>query len=164
MKGTASVVSTNSLGSNLFLCQRTSGFQAFGRAYPGIVDEVKIWNTALTQSQIRDRMCRKITSTDSLFNNLVAYYNFDESTGNTAFDGSVNANNGTLTNSPTRVTSGAAIGNASSHNYSGASSAASLTHPTRGDAVTASLTSGAATGVQVYCVTENPNTKYTAYL
>ena len=130
-----------------------------GRNWNGQMDEFRFWNTPLTQSQIRDRMCRKITNSDSLFDNLVAYYNFDESIADTAFDGSAVGNNGTLTNSPTKVTSGAAIGNASRHNYNGSTSAASLTHPTRGDAVTTSLTNGAADGVQVYCVTENPNTK-----
>ncbi|MBS1665311.1 MAG: LamG domain-containing protein, partial [Bacteroidetes bacterium] len=38
------------------------------------IDEVRIWNTALTQSQIRDRMCSKIGSSDALYANLVAYY------------------------------------------------------------------------------------------
>jgi len=147
--------SISSAGTNTLIGRQYGGLAEFPNA---LLDEVRIWNTALTQSQIRDRMCRKITSSDSLFNNLVAYYNFDESNGTTVFDGSLNANNGTLTNSPTRLTSGAAIGNASSHNYSGGSSATTLTNLTRGDAVTASLTSGAASGIQVYCVTENPNT------
>lgn len=136
-----------------------------GKQYGGItefpdasLDEVRIWNTALTQSQIRDRMCRKITNADALYSNLVGYYNFDESTGNTAFDGTANGNNGTLTNNPTRVTSGAHIGNTSAHNYAGATSNINLAHPTRGDDLTATLTAGTADGVQVYCVTDVPNT------
>jgi hypothetical protein len=125
--------------------------------WKGEMDEVRIWSTPLSQTQIRDRMCRKITSGDALFSNLMAYYNFDETSGNTAFDGTANGNNGTLANSPTRLTSGAAIGNTSAHNYGGAVSSVNLSHPTRNDDVTATLTSGSADGVQVYCVTEAPN-------
>ena len=125
--------------------------------FNGTVDEVRIWNTALTQTQIRDRMCRKITSSDALYNNLVAYYNFDESTGTTAFDATLNANNGTLTNAPTRVTSGAAVGNASSHDYVNAIKTTSLTHPT-GESFTVTSSAGNPDGIQVYRVDEQPNT------
>jgi hypothetical protein len=132
-------------------------FVAGGGFYSGSLDEIRLWNTALTQAQIRDRMCKKITSTDALYSNLVAYYNFDESTGTTAFDGTVNANNGTLTNTPARVTSGAAIGNASSHDYINATKTVSLTH-TSGENLTVSSTSGLPAGIQVYMVDEKPNT------
>jgi Concanavalin A-like lectin/glucanases superfamily/Secretion system C-terminal sorting domain len=123
----------------------------------GQIDEVRIWNVGMTQSQIRDRICHKITSSDALYPNLVAYYNFDESTGTTAFDGTVNANNGTLANSPTRITSGAAIGNASSHDYVNATKTTSLTHPT-GESFTVTSSSGNPDGVQIYRVDEQPNT------
>lgn len=122
----------------------------------GQIDEVRIWNVGMTQTQIRDRMCKKITSSDALYSNLVAYYNFDESAGTTAFDGTVNANNGTLTNTPTRVTSGAAIGNASSHDYVNAIKTVSLTHPT-GENFTVTSTSGSPAGIQVYMVNEKPS-------
>ena len=125
--------------------------------FNGLIDEVRIWNTSLTQSQIRDRMCQKITSSDALYSNLVAYYNFDESTGTTAFDGTINANNGTLVNTPTRITSGAAIGNASSHDYVNATKTVSLTHAT-GENLNVTSTSGSPAGIQVYLVNGKPNT------
>ncbi len=134
-----------------------SPFLAGGGFFSGSLDEIKMWNIALTQSQIRDRMCHKITTSDPLYNNLVAYYNFDESSGATIFDGTVNANNGTLTNTPTRVTSGAAIGNASSHDYVNATKTVSLTHPA-GENLTVSSTSGSPAGIQVYMVDEKPST------
>jgi Concanavalin A-like lectin/glucanases superfamily/Secretion system C-terminal sorting domain len=123
----------------------------------GSLDEVRIWNTTLTPAQIRDRMCRKITSTDALYPNLVAYYNFDEGTGTTVFDATANNNNGALTNSPTRITSGAPIGNASSHDYVNATKTTSLTHPT-GESFTVTSASGNPNGIQVYRVDEQPNT------
>ncbi len=125
--------------------------------FNGSLDEIQFWNIALTQSQIRDRMCKKITTSDALYSNLVAYYNFDESNGTTVFDGTINANNGTLINTPTRVTSGAAIGNASSHDYVNAIKTVSLTHAT-GENLTVTSTSGSPAGIQVYMVDEKPNT------
>lgn len=134
-----------------------------GKQYGGItefpdasLDELRVWNTALTQSQIRDRMCRKVTATDALYSNLVAYYNFDESSGITLFDGTANANNGALTNSPTRVTSSAPIGNGSSHDYVNATKTTSITHPT-GESFTVTSTSGNPDGIHVYRVDEKPN-------
>ncbi len=141
------------IASEFLIGKRTDGFN-----FNGSLDEVRLWNTALNESQIRDRMCRKITSSDALYSNLVAYYNFDESTGTTAFDGTADANNGTLTNTPTRITSGAHIGNVSAHSYAGATSSINLAHPTIGDDLTVTLTTGGGDGVQVYCVTEAPNT------
>ncbi|MGC4101473.1 LamG-like jellyroll fold domain-containing protein [Ferruginibacter sp.] len=124
----------------------------------GSIDEIRIWNTGLSQSEVRDRMCHKITAADPLYANLVAYYNFDEGSGNTAFDGTINNNNGALANGPVWVTSGAHIGNTSAHSYTGATSSATLANPVRNDALTATLTAGNAAGIQVYCVTEAPNT------
>lgn len=90
-----------------------------GRYWNGIMDEVRIWNVALTQDQIRDRMCHKIRVSDPLYSNLNLYYNFDESSGSDAYDGSLNISNATLVNSPDRVLSGAPIGNASTYTYGG---------------------------------------------
>jgi hypothetical protein len=123
----------------------------------GQIDEIRIWKTGMTQAQIRDRMCHKITTSDPLYNSLAAYYNFDESTGTTVFDGTINANNGTLANSPARVTSGAAIGNASNHDYVNATKTASITHAD-GESFTATSSSGNPDGIHLYRVDEQPNT------
>ena len=62
--------------------------------YTGLIDEVRIWNVALTQTQIRDNMCQKLIGNEA---GLVGYWRFDEITGNTAFDSQTNVapNNGT---------------------------------------------------------------------
>lgn len=133
-----------------------------GRNWNGQIDEVRIWNTALTQAQIRDRMCRKISNSDALISNLKAYYNFDESTGPTAFDGSVNSTNGALTNSPNRLTSGAPIGNQSAHNYIVAGLPSANLSFNGQDNLAVALTSGTYTGeagTHVYVVSEKPNTQ-----
>ena len=60
--------------------------------FNGQIDEVRIWNIALTQTQIRNNMCSKLIGNEL---GLVGYWRFDETTGNTAFDSSPNGNNGT---------------------------------------------------------------------
>ncbi len=68
----------------------------------GALDEVRIWNKALTQTEIQTRMNDELSGTEP---GLVAYYNFNQGVAggnNTAIttvtDKSSNANNGTLAN------------------------------------------------------------------
>ncbi|MBK7761864.1 MAG: hypothetical protein IPI46_00640 [Bacteroidetes bacterium] len=129
-----------------------------GSPHAGTVDEFRFWNTALSETQLRERMCRKITDSDSLYSNMSAYFNFDEQGLLNAIDGSSNSNSPTLQNGASRILSGAPIGNVSAYAYSGNTSSVGLSHPTRGDQITANITSGSASGLQVYCVTERPNT------
>ena len=62
--------------------------------FNGQIDEVRIWNRALTPTEVRDSMCTKLTGNET---GLVGYWRFDEITGNTVFDSQTNviANNGT---------------------------------------------------------------------
>ncbi len=60
------------------------------RLFQGDIDEFRIWNTALSQSDIQANMNLRLSGSES---NLVAYYNFEDGT---ATDGTANANNGTL--------------------------------------------------------------------
>jgi hypothetical protein len=153
----ATVATGFSLSYNTDPLQIGQSGYAFDGKLNGNLDEVRIWNAALTQSQIRDQMCRKITNTDALYSNLVAYYNFDESTGNSAFDGTANNNSGTLTNNPTRVTSGAAIGNASSHDYVNATKTTTINNA--GESFTVTSSTGNPNGIQLYRVDEKPNSE-----
>jgi Concanavalin A-like lectin/glucanases superfamily/Secretion system C-terminal sorting domain len=123
--------------------------------YQGIIDELTVYNTALTQTQLRERMCRKITSADPLFSSLIAYFNFDETAVSNVFDESINLNSGALVNGPVRIVSGAPIGNSSSFNYS-ATPATTLTHP-QGESLQATATGGSPAGIHVYSVNEKPN-------
>ncbi|MBI5384179.1 MAG: VCBS repeat-containing protein [Verrucomicrobia bacterium] len=66
-----------------------------GQFFPGQIDEVRVWNTARTQDQIRDAMHKTLSGDET---GLVAYYRFDHASGATLADLTTNANNGTLTN------------------------------------------------------------------
>ncbi|OPX25415.1 MAG: hypothetical protein B1H05_03870, partial [Candidatus Cloacimonas sp. 4484_140] len=66
-----------------------------GNLFEGKIDEVQIWNVALTAQQIRENMCKTLTGNEG---GLVAYYNFDNTSGTTLQDFSGNINDGTLQN------------------------------------------------------------------
>ncbi|MDM8564110.1 PA14 domain-containing protein [Candidatus Halobeggiatoa sp. HSG11] len=63
----------------------TIGAQTDGTSFPfyGNIDEVRVWNTARSQAEIQTYMKSTLKGTES---NLVAYYQFDQSTGNTVTD------------------------------------------------------------------------------
>jgi hypothetical protein len=67
------------------------------RFWNGNLDEVRIWNTARTQAQIRESMHLTLSGAES---GLVGYWQFNETMGN-AID-AVNGNNGALQNGATR--------------------------------------------------------------
>ena len=65
------------------------------RYFQGVLDEVRIWETARTQQEIIDNMSIELIGNES---GLAAYYNFNEGTGNMAADASPNGNDGQLLN------------------------------------------------------------------
>lgn len=88
------------------------------RVLDGKLDEAMIFNTALSETTIREWMCKKLTSAHPNYSNLVAYWPLDEGTGTTTTDASSNSYNGTLTSSPTWRNSGAPLGDVSIYDYS----------------------------------------------
>ncbi|MBW7467883.1 gliding motility-associated-like protein [Pontibacter aydingkolensis] len=85
--------------------------------YNGIVDEIKVWNKALTADEIRQNMCQKVSTAS---NGLVAYYKFDQTAGSTVQDESNSKINGTFRNmnpSTAWVVSGAPVGDKSVYRY-----------------------------------------------
>lgn len=85
--------------------------------FDGKIDEVRIWNVARTEDQLRAAMCTKLKGNEA---GLVGYWRFDESNGATTKDRSTTALDGTLTNmvaANARVLSGAAIGDQSVYAY-----------------------------------------------
>ncbi|MFZ4621461.1 MAG: LamG-like jellyroll fold domain-containing protein, partial [Bacteroidota bacterium] len=75
--------------------------------FNGNIDEVRLWNTARTQSEIQ----QSYSSLSGNESGLVSYFRFDESSGTTAFDATGNGRNGTLVNGlPRSIPSTAAVG------------------------------------------------------
>ena len=61
--------------------------------FVGFIDEVRIWNVARTEAEIRSDMNNQLTGDES---GLVAYWTFDEATDGIVRDASTNTNNGRL--------------------------------------------------------------------
>ncbi len=68
--------------------------EATGRYFKGQIDEVRIWNDVRTQAEITANMNTELTGSEP---NLVAYYQFNETSGTVAAEG-VNNYDGTLVN------------------------------------------------------------------
>ena len=73
--------------------------------FAGQIDELRIWNTARTQAEIKANMFNKNLANDA--SGMVAYYRFNEGSGTTAANSCTNTSSidGTLTNGPTWVSS-----------------------------------------------------------
>jgi len=56
------------------------------RDFNGEIDQVRVWNTALTEAEIRARMHRTVAPEEAAFDDLIASYRFDVGTGTTAYD------------------------------------------------------------------------------
>src|SRR5262249_46052651 len=83
----------------------------FRRRFRGDIDEVRIWNFALTQNDILQNMNSLLTGSEA---GLVGYWRFDEGNGTTTADRSGHGATGTLTSTnpsqlPVWVPSGAGI-------------------------------------------------------
>jgi hypothetical protein len=137
--------------------------------FTGTLEEVRIWkNVALTQTTIRDWMCKKVTLDHTNWSNLSGYWRFDEDSGTSCNDSSGNTNTGTTQNMSdaiNRICSGAPVGDESLYYYhqgteTGVSDyTVTLDYPAEGDEITVTGDGGTWTGagLQVYRVDEVPN-------
>jgi hypothetical protein len=95
-------INTSATGLPLLIASRGQS----GEYFHGDIDEVRIWNTVRSEQQIKQNMYKPLTGSES---GLVAYYNFNETTGLTLTDLTSNNNNGTLNNGPAWFGSGAIL-------------------------------------------------------
>ncbi|MEI6438478.1 MAG: LamG domain-containing protein, partial [Candidatus Omnitrophota bacterium] len=136
------------------------GHDSCGSAFRGTLDDVRIYNTALTANEI-SRLYQ-----DGMPSGLKGWWKFDDASGTSAVDSSIYAHTGTLTNPPTWTTgtkSGALsfsgtnqyvqVGNQSSLNITGALTLAAWINPavlgSGYKTVVAKRTAGGATNYEV---------------
>lgn len=74
------------------------------RCFDGLIDEVRIWDIALSQAQIQESMNRRLNGDES---GLVGYWQFNEGSGRSGQDLSVSGNTGDLRYGPQWVHSSA---------------------------------------------------------
>ncbi len=70
--------------------------------YKGLMDEIKIWNRALSESEIKADMKKRLKGNET---GLIGYWDFEEKDGITALDKSENEFKGELKGNPERVVS-----------------------------------------------------------
>ena len=96
-QGTASTGFALNYGSDPLYFGR-SGVDTWEGYFNGKLDDVRIWNTKRTATQIRENMFKSLSGSED---NLVAYYRFDQAAGTKLYDQTTTANHGTLTNMET---------------------------------------------------------------
>lgn len=134
------------------------GTGVYGPKFKGGMDELRIWSKALTAAEIRANICRKVNGTDT---NLIAYYRMDETSGNVLTNLATRYGavfNGTLTNGPQRIVSGAAIGDTSIQVYPAAWTNTSLALGSNANGVlTIDSVAASTKGIHIYRVNTAPN-------
>jgi hypothetical protein len=92
LSGQHSVTSTIGISTQSLLIGSSPGYPT--RYFDGKIDEVRIWNTARTQSQIQGDMYNTLAGAET---GLVNYWQFNDGAGTTLFD-IKGSSNGTLAN------------------------------------------------------------------
>ncbi|MDK9699725.1 MAG: LamG domain-containing protein [bacterium] len=82
----------NTVGSTLLIGKSTNPFTAY-EFLDGHISELKIWNTARSQSEIQSTMYSSLTGTEP---GLVGYWRFNEAAGTTAYNDVPGGANGTI--------------------------------------------------------------------
>lgn len=126
-------------------------------SHDGAIDEVRIWNAALSLSTIREWIGKKINNSHANYSDLVVYLNMDEGSGTTTYDQSSHSNDGTLTNGPAWSDSGVRLGDKSTYaNNPTSGTSLTLSHPD-GDEMGIGVSSGSADLLYLMYIDEEPN-------
>jgi hypothetical protein len=120
----------------------------------GLLDDIRLWDRALTENEIRNTMCFNLKGDES---GLIGYWNFNEKSGTTTFDLSPNGFHGTFIDTPTRVRSGAPIGDVSTHFYSSSWAGKTVSFTNEGYALKVTDVSNSSIGVHIYSVNDPPS-------
>ncbi|MBM3690872.1 MAG: hypothetical protein FJW76_02525, partial [Actinobacteria bacterium] len=97
-KSTNQALGSNALGTGFYIGTYAPDPATTRFTFAGKIDEVKVWNTARTSSEISNNLENAPVITDSA---LVAYFPFDETSGTSAAEMKSAANNLTLNTSMT---------------------------------------------------------------
>lgn len=118
--------------------------------FSGMMDELRIFNRSLSESEIRQQMCKQLIGNET---GLVGYWTFNETSGNTLKDKSSKGYDGVLKNNPTRQYSGAPIGDVSTDLYTASWTGKTLQLGN----VEVSKVIGNPEGVHIYKVNNSPS-------
>lgn len=122
--------------------------------FKGSIDEVRLWNRALTSAEVKQSMCKKLIGTES---GLAAYWNFNETSGTIVNDNSSSHQNGTFVGGVKRIFSGAPIGDDSKYQYSSSWSGTTFSFQDNNDVVSINNILGNPEGIHIYEVKSLPS-------
>ena len=122
--------------------------------FKGIMDELRIWNRALSVDEIREQMCKKLEGNEQ---GLIGYWDFDQTKANVLMDKSTNQYDGAIKGDPARVFSGAPIGDESVFAYRDDWNNSTLMLHDSLTLVTAKNFEGSLSGAHLYKVKEFPS-------
>ncbi len=97
---------TGTLGTSTYPVYLGENAGHTGRYFNGTLDEIRIWNIARTEQQVRNDMFSTLNGAQA---GLLGYWQFNDGTGTTATD-MVSGNNGSISGSSDWVTSNAPVG------------------------------------------------------
>lgn len=157
-------LTTEQTGSKFGAQAQCCGFSSqFSLPYSGLIDEIRLWSTNRSQTEIRDNMCQKLIGNES---NLEVYYPLNQELGiiatdfstATIRDGNIDYPNLT-TPYAAWVLSGAPVGNESIHDYSVSLSTSLNIAAAAGDDLTTNITAIGTTplSIHVYRVDNAPD-------
>lgn len=121
--------------------------------FRGFIDEVRLWNRSLSQSEVRELLCRKVNGSET---GLVGNWSFNEIAGSAILDKTPSESEGVLVGGQ-RVWSGAPIGDGSKYLYTSSWAQANLSAVIGEDSLTATNITGDPHGIYVYWVLEPPS-------
>ena len=134
-----------------------NGSRGPNRYFDGEIEELRIWDKALTINEIRDNMCQNYVG---LPDDLDAYFKFNEGTGVnlTSEISSVEARAFNINTTNFWENSGAPVGDNAENLYAAvlAGNSVSITN-CNGDALTLSDLAGTATGIHIYTIEDDPS-------
>lgn len=90
------------INSNLPLTINQDGTNTYGQNLSASYKDVRIWNTALSNATIVQWANQEVTNLHPNYNQLLANYKMNETSGNTLTDSGPLSNNAVITGSPTR--------------------------------------------------------------
>lgn len=124
--------------------------------FNGIIDEMRLWNRGLSETEIRQTMCVSLSGNEQ---GLIGYWNFNETNGNQVLDLSSKQVHGVFAGSPVREISGAPVGNVSRYLYTSNWQSKNVSLNVSNQTMTVNGVSAATQGVHIYAVTSLPGNR-----
>ena len=124
--------------------------------FNGIIDEMRLWNRALSETEIRQTMCVTLSGGEP---GLIGYWNFNEADGSQVFDLSARHIDGVFVGDPIRVVSGAPVGDVSNYLYSASWGGKEVSLSVNEQTITVNNVNSPTEGVHIYAVKSFPSNR-----